>query len=148
MARDRRWDFLYERNKQPVKEFVVARFAEELARDLASWPPPFAEWVSEELRARYAVGMEQQPREQVVRFALHVARLDLLRDFDAIDRLMGEETQRHWQTPAEAAAGHLLVRLVTEKCLALKEWATGVRLARADLVDIVGRAEERLFLVT
>ncbi len=148
MARNRRWDFLYERNKQPVKEFVVARFAEELARDLTSWPPPFAEWVSEELLARYAVGMEQQPREQVVRFALHVARLDLLRDFDGIDRLMGEETQRHWQTPAEAAAGHLLVRLVTEKCLALKEWATGVRLGRADLVDIVGRAEERLFLVT
>jgi len=148
VARERRWDFLYERDQVPVKEFVLARFAEDLAKDLAAWPPPFVEWVSEELRARYAAGLAERPREQVVRFALHVAKLDLLRDFDAIDRLMGDETQRHWQTPAEAAAGHLLVRLVTEKCLALKEWVTGLRLGRADLVDAVAQAEKKLFLVT
>jgi hypothetical protein len=148
VARERRWDFLYERDRVPVKEFVLARFAEDLAEDLAAWPPPFVEWVSEELRARYAAGVAERPREQVVRFALHVAKLDLLRDFDAIDRLMGDETQRHWQTPAEAAAGHLLVRLVTEKCLALKEWVTGLRLGRADLVDAVAQAEKKLFLVT
>lgn len=148
MAPNRRWDFLYERQKQPVKEFVLARFADELASDLAAWPPPFAEWVSEELLARYAAGTGERPREQVLRFALHVARLDLLRDFDAIDRLMGDETQRHWQTPSEAAAGHLLVRLVTEECLALKESASGLGLGRADLVDAVARAEKRLFLVT
>jgi hypothetical protein len=148
VVRDRRWDFLYERNKEPVKEFILARFAEELAEDLADWPPPFVEWVSEELRARYAAGLTERPREQVVRFALHVAKLDLLRDFDAIDHLMGDETQRHWQTPAEAATGHLLVRLVTEKCLALKEWVTGVPLGRADLADVVAQAEKRLFLVS
>jgi hypothetical protein len=147
VARERRWDFLYERNKEPVKEFILARFAEDLAHDLAAWPPPFVEWVSEELRARYSAGLAERPREQVLRFALHVAKLDLLRDFDAIDRLMGDETQRHWQTPAEAAAGHLLVRLVTEKCLALKEWVTGIRLGQADLADVVAQAEKRLFLV-
>jgi hypothetical protein len=145
--RDRRWDFLYDRQKQPVKEYIVARFAEDLAKDLASWPPPFVTWVSDELRARYAIGLAAQPREQVLRFALHVAKLDLQLDFEAIDRLMGNETQRHWQTPAEAAAGHLLVRFVTEKCLALKEWATGAHLVRADLVEAVSQTERRLFLV-
>jgi hypothetical protein len=148
VAPERRWDFLYERDQSPVKEFVLARFAEELAHDLAAWPPPFVEWVSEELRTRYAAGLAERPREQVVRFALHVAKLDLLRDFAAIDRLMGDETQRHWHTPTEAAAGHLLVRLVTEECLALKEWVTGIRLARADLVDVVAQAEKRLFHAT
>ena len=129
---------MYERQKEPAKEFVLARFAEELARELVAWPLPFVEWVSEELRARYAIGLAEKPREQVVRFALHVAKLDLGRDFEAIDRLMGNETQRHWQTPAEAATGHLLVRFITEKCLALKEWATGIALARDDLVVPAG----------
>ena len=50
--RDRRWDFLYDRQRQPVKAYVLGRFAEELARELAAWPPPFVEWVSDELRAR------------------------------------------------------------------------------------------------
>ena len=148
MARNRRWDYLYDRQKQPVKEYIEARFAEELARDLASWPPPFETWVSDELRKRYAIGLSQRPRVEVLRFALHVARLDLKLDFEAIDRLMGHETQRHWQTPAEAAAGHLLVRYVTEKCLALKEWAEGAKLKRDDLVQVVEQVEKRLFLVT
>lgn len=144
MSRDRRWDFLYERRREPAKDFVLARFAEELAGELAAWPPPFVEWVSDELRARYAIGLAEKPREQVVRFALHVAKLDLRLDFEAIDRLMGNETQRHWQTPAEAAAGHLLVRFITEKCLALKEWATGLALAREDLVQGLGLVEQQL----
>jgi hypothetical protein len=148
VGRDRRWDFLYERQKEPVKGYVMARFAEELANELSTWPPPFVDWVSDELRSRYAAGLAEKPREQVVRFSLHVAKLDLKLDFEAIDRLMGDETQRHWHTPAEAAASHLLVRFVTEKCLAFKEWATGVRLGRADLVEIVSLVEKRLFLVT
>jgi len=148
VARNRRWDYLYDRQKQPVKEYIEARFAEELANDLANWPPPFETWVSEELRERYAIGLSARPREEVLRFALHVARLDLMLDFEAIDRLMGDETQRHWQTPAEAAAGHLLVRYVTEKCLALKEWAQSAQLKRDDLVKAVELVEKRLFLVT
>jgi hypothetical protein len=148
VGRDRRWDFLYERQKEPVKGYVMARFAEELANELSTWPPPFADWVSDELRSRYAAGIAEKPREQVVRFALHVAKLDLAHDFEAIDRLMGDEAQRHWQTSAEAAAGQLLVRLITEKCLAFKEWAAGVRLGRTDLVEIVALVEKRLFLIT
>ncbi len=145
--RDRRWDFLYDRQRQPVKEYVLGRFAEELARELAAWPPPFVEWVSEELRARWAAGAAERPRDDVVRFALEIARLDLLREFDEIERRLGADAHR-LQTPAEQAALHLLVRLVTEKCLGLKEHAEAAHLRREDLARTLGDVERRLFRVT
>ena len=145
--RDRRWDFLYERQRQPVKEYVLARFAEELARELERWPPPFVEWVSEELRTRWAAGAAERPREDVLRFALEIARLDLLREFDEIDRRLASDAHR-LQGRAEEAALHLLVRLVTEKCLGLKEHAEAARIRREDLAATLDDVERRLFRVT
>lgn len=145
--RDRRWDFLYDRQRQPVKAYLLERFAEELARELAAWPPPFVEWVSDELRARWAAGAEAPPREDVLRFALELARLDLLREFEELERRLGAEAHR-LQSPAEEAALHLLVRLVTEKCLGLKEHAHGARIRREDLAAMLGDVERRLFRVT
>ncbi len=145
--RDRRWDFLYERERQPVKDWILGRFAEELARELAAWPPPFVEWVSDELRARWAAGAAERPRDDVVRFALEIARLDLLREYEEIDRRLSAEAHR-LQTPAEQAALHLLVRLVTEKCLGLKEHAEAARLRREDLARMLDDVERRLFRVT
>ena len=142
--RDRRWDFLHDRQRQPVKAFILGRFAEELARELAAWPPPFVEWVSEELRARWAAGAAERPRDDVVRFALELARLDLLREFDEIERRLRAGAHR-LQTPAEEAALHLLVRLVTEKCLGLKEHAEGANLSRDDLCACLDVAERLLF---
>jgi hypothetical protein len=146
-VRDRRWDFLYDRQRQPVKDYLLGRFAEELARELAAWPPPFLEWVSDELRARWAAGAAERPRDDVLRFALEVARLDLLREFEEIERRLAAESHR-LQTPAEEAALHLLVRLVTEQCLGLKEHAEGARLQRADLAAMLHDVERRLFRVT
>ncbi len=145
--RDRRFDHLYDRQKQPVKAYVLERFAEELAGELAAWPPPFVEWVSDDLRARWAAGAAERPRDVVLRFALEIARLDLLRAFDDIDRRLAADAHR-LQTPAEAAALHLLVRLVTEKCLGLKEYAEGAHIRREDLVELLGQVERRLFRVT
>ncbi len=145
--RDRRWDFLYDRERQPVKGYVLDRFAEELARELSAWPPPFVDWVSEELRRRWAAGAAEKPRDDVVRLALEVARLDLLREFEAVERKLADEAHR-LQSPAEEAALHLLVRLVTEKCLGLKEHAHGARIAREDLVAMLDGVERRLFRVT
>ena len=145
--RDRRWDFLYDRQRQPVKDYLLDRFAEELARELAAWPPPFVEWVSDELRARWAAGAAERPRDDVLRFALEIARLDLLREFEEIERRLAAESHR-LQTPAEEAALHLLVRLVTEKCLGLKEHAEGARIRREDLAGMLDDVERRLFRVT
>ncbi len=145
--RDRRWDFLYDRQRQPVKEWILGRFAEELARELAAWPPPVVEWVSEELRARWAAGAAERPRDDVIRFALELARLDLLRDFEEIERRLGAEAHR-LRTPAEEAALHLLVRLLTERCLELKERAEPMRLTREELAGALADVERRLFRVT
>jgi hypothetical protein len=148
LARDRRFDHLYDRQRQPVKDFILDRFAEEVAGELSAWPPPVVEWVSEELRARWSGGLAAPPREAVLRFALELSRLDLAREYDAAERLLAGEGRRRLQSPQEEAACHLLVRFVTEKALALKEWAEGARLTRDDLVALVGRIERRLFLVT
>jgi hypothetical protein len=146
-VRDRRWDFLYERQKQPVKAWILARFAEELARDLADWPPPFAEWVGDELRARWAAGAVERPRDDVLRFALEIARLDLTRELEEIERRLGAGAHR-LQSQAEEAALHLVVRLVTEKCLALQEHAEQARIGREDLAATLDDVERRLFRVT
>jgi hypothetical protein len=145
-VRDRRWDFLYDRQRRPVKAYVLERFAQELAAELAAWPPPFSEWVSEELRRRWAAGAAERPRDDVVRFSLEIARLDLLREFEEIARRLGEDGHR-LRTPAEEAALHLLARLLTEKCLGRKEHADGMRLSRADLAGALRDVERRLFRV-
>lgn len=145
--RTRRWDFLYELQKQPVKTFILGKFAEELARDLASWPPDFAEWVSEELRTRWAAGAADRPRDDVLRFALEIARLELVREFEEVERRLEAGTHR-LQSPSEEAALHLLVRLVTEQCLALEERAAGAKIRRPELAAALDDVERRLFRVT
>ncbi len=143
--RDRRWDHLYDLERRPAKEYILERFAEELASDLAAWPPPVVEWVSEELRRRYATGLAERPSDDALRLALEMARLDLAREFEAIDALIRNEASHRWRTEAEAAAGHLVALFVTEKCLGLKEWAEGARLTRADLAGAVAAAEQLVF---
>jgi hypothetical protein len=147
-VRDRRWDHLYDLQKQPVKQVIVERFAEELAGRLAAWPPPDVEWVTEELRRRWAAGLEGAPGGEVLRLALELARLDLMRDHEAFEEGMRNRAPRVCQGPADEAALQLLLLYVTEECLALKEWAQGAKLSRADLAGAVGLAERSLFRVT
>jgi hypothetical protein len=147
-VRDRRWDYLYDRQKQPVKDFILERFAEQLAGDLSAWPPAFVEWGSEEERERHAAALAERPRDEVLRFALELARLDLAREYEAYEAAMVNERPRRWLTPEEDAAGQLLVLLLTEQCLELKEHASAAHLTRGDLAGALDRVERRLFRVT
>ncbi len=146
--RDRRYDWLHERQKQPVKQYILTRFAGELADELRAWPPPDLEWESQALRVRYQAGAAAPPREAVVRFALDLARLDLRREFEAIEKSLATDGGGTLQSDGERAAVHLLVRLLTERCLALKEYAEGARLTREDLVGALGEVERGIFRVT
>lgn len=146
--RDRRWDFLYDRQKQPVRDVIVARFAEELARELGSWPPPFADWVTEDLRRRWAAGLEARPTDAVLRLALELARLDLSREHESFEERMRNGAPLACRDDRERACLQLLVFFVTEQCLSLKEWAEGARLTRTDLARAVELAERQLFRVT
>jgi len=147
-VRDRRWDFLYDRQKQPVRDVIVARFAEELARELGSWPPPFADWVTEDLRRRWAAGLEARPTDAVLRLALELARLDLAREHESFEERMRNGAPLACRDDRERACLQLLVFFVTEQCLSLKEWAEGARLTRTDLARAVELAERQLFRVT
>ena len=143
--RDRRWDFLYDREKQPVRAYVLGRFAGELAGDLGGWPRDFAEWVPEELLARWRAGLESRPPDRVLRLALRLASLELRREFELAERVLDRDGPAAWQTEAERAAGHLAVRYVTERCLALKEHADPMKLSREELAGAVELAERKLF---
>jgi hypothetical protein len=147
-VRDRRWDHLYDAEKQPTREVILARFAEELADRLRSWPPARVEWVSEELRARHAAGLAAPPRDEVLRLGLELARLDLLREQEAFDEAMRNRAPLLCRDPGEASALQLLVLYVEEECLSLKEWAEGARLTRPDLAHALDLVERRLFRVT
>ena len=146
--RNRRWDHLYDLQKQPVKEVVLSRFAEELADRLRAWPPPDVEWLSEELRQRYAAGLAGPPRDDVLRLGLELSRLDLLREHEPFDEAMRNRAPGVCRGPAEEAALQLLVLYIGEECLSLKEWAEGAKLTRTDLARAVDLAERRLFRVT
>ena len=146
--RDRRWDHLYDLQKQPVKEVILARFADELADRLRAWPPADLEWLSDELRARHAAGLATRPRDEVLRLALELARLDLLREHEAYDEAMRNRAPAACPAPGELAALQLLALYVGEECLGLKDWAEGSKLTRTDMAHAVDLAERRLFRVT
>jgi hypothetical protein len=146
VPRDRRWDFLYDRQRQPVKAYVVERLGEELAQDLSTWPPPAGDFVDDALQARWASALAARPRDAVLRLALEAARLELARDWDGAERRIEEERER--LAPGDEDAARLLVRFLTEKCLAFQEWAEGARLGRGDLGEALRAAERRLFRVT
>jgi len=147
-VRDKRYDWLHERQKQPIKQYLLERFAAELAEEVAAWPPPELEWASESLRRRWQAGAEKPPGPQVIRYAIQLARLDLRREWEEIDRRMQGEADGWWRTPEERSAGQLLVKLLTERCLLLKERASGARLDRDDLCGALDLVEKRLFKVT
>lgn len=146
--RNRRWDHLYDLQKQPVKEVILGRFAEELADRLRAWPPADVEWLSEDLRLRYAPGLSGPPRDEVLRLGLELSRLDLLREHEPFEAIMRNRAPVVCQGPAEEAALQLLVLYVGEECLSLKEWAEAAGLTRPDLARAVDLAERRLFRVT
>ncbi len=145
--RDRRYDWLYERQKQPVKQYVLTRFAGELADELRAWPPPDLEWESEGLKARWQAGAAAPPRPEVLRVSLALARLDLRREYQGVEQGLGALGGTA-QGEVDRAAAHLLLRLVTERCLGLKEYADGLKLTREDLVGALDQVERALFLVT
>jgi hypothetical protein len=147
-VRDRRWDFLYDRQRQPVKEHLLERFAEELAGQLRAWPPPFGEFVSVPLMKRWAEGLERRPSDEVLRLSLELARLDLGRETEAYEERMRNAEPRTCRGEADRAALQLVAFLVVEECLELKERAEGARLGRPDLVKAVELVERRLFRVT
>ncbi|HVO20779.1 MAG TPA: hypothetical protein VMU15_16075 [Anaeromyxobacter sp.] len=145
--RDRRFDHLYDKGRRPVKEFVLERFAEVLAEELRQWPHAHLAWSSEAERARWEAATAERPREEVVRLALEMARLDLRHQYDQAEALLARQAHRLLGGTEEAAA-RLLSRTASEACLELLERADRMRLSREDLVAALQAVERRMFRVT
>jgi hypothetical protein len=123
VPRDRRWDFLYERQKQPVKTFVLDRFADELAD---------------------ALRPEAEADGPALRLALELAALDLARDWDGLEARLEAAAL----PPVRRDRARALGRELVERCLELKERATGARLGRPELAEALRLLEARVFRVT
>jgi hypothetical protein len=119
VPRDRRWDFLYDREKQPIRAYLLAEFARSLAAEVE----------------------EARPPDAVLRIALEAARLDLARDWDGAERAVSALPE------GDRASARALVRELAEACLALQERAEGARLRRPDLVEALRLVEQRMFRV-
>ncbi|MFW6369525.1 MAG: hypothetical protein ACOC0J_02965 [Myxococcota bacterium] len=141
-----RYDWLYELRPVPIKEKVIEEVARHVAGDLESWPPPIEEWLSETDRERFSALYEEPspPGRGLLRYSFAIVRLELQREFEAIDYEMRNETWReHGSTEKDRLSMLLLVRWLTDVLLAVSE-RSGQRLTRADLVRIVDEIERRL----
>lgn len=138
-----RYDWLYELRPIPLKDKVVEEVARHVARDLAGWPPPVEEWLSEADRARFAPLYEEpvRPPDAALRYAFHLVRLELEHEFEAIDFEMRNARWRaHVKSHRDLEGVHLLVRWLVDVLLAVKE-RSGQGLLRRDLLAIVDRIE-------
>jgi|GEM_PF-1449066 len=141
-----RWDFLEGKKPQELKEFVLDQVADELAKDLRAFPPPIEEWLDESLHLRFqsVLGRTTKPELETLRVACELARRELLRDYELIDRFCrSPEWKRLLPEPLEEETAHFVTRYLVDSALAFQEFAKG-KFKRSELVSLIERIEERL----
>lgn len=141
-----RWDFLGDKKPQELKDFVLDQVADELARDLRAFPPPIEEWLDEALHERFraVLGRASKPELETLRVGCELARRELLRDYELIDRFCrSPEWKRLLPDPLEEETAHFVTRYLVDSALAFQEFAQG-KFKRLELVTLVERIEERL----
>ena len=141
------YEWLYEREKQPLKEYVLDEVAKHLSRAVEAFPPSIEEWENEELRTRYApllATVTQRPRVGVVRVALRLYRWELERDVEAIDHYMRNQ---HWAaeelSPIELEVATFLWQYWLDQTLAFKEYVQE-KFRWRELLGLADRMQVRL----
>jgi len=142
-----RWDWLYERQPQPLKAWVLDQVARELARAVEEFPPHVEEWERPEQRARFEPVFEAvrgRPGSGPVRLALRLLRLEIARDYEQIDRIMtGGEADGLAAPGLQHELAVFLWQHWLDQVLAFGEFAQG-KFRRAELAGLVDRLEARL----
>jgi hypothetical protein len=141
------YEWIYERESQPLKEYVLDEIAKGLAKVVEEFPPVIDEWEREDLRARFEPLLARRtgrPPLDVVREAVGLYRLELERDIEAIDQYMREE---RWRAAGLSEDDRELVVFLwqywTEQTLAFKDYADG-KFKWAELSALADRLNERL----
>lgn len=141
-----RFDHILDGKPRELKEYVLDQVADELAKDLRAFPPPIDEWLDESLHARYrpVLARQSRPELETFRVACELARRELLRDYELIDRFCrSPEFPRLAPSDLEQQTVHFVTRYLVDSALAFQEFAQG-KFKRAELVTLVEKVEERL----
>lgn len=146
MPRMGRWDHVLDRKPQELKDYVLDEVAKQLVEDLLSWPPRVEEWTDEALRLRYEPVLRRPgvPLTDTWRVALEMARLELLREYELIDRFCRSPDARALlPSPLEEQSAHFLARYLVDAALDFQEHGQG-KFRRSDLVLLVEKIEQRI----
>ncbi|OLC76929.1 MAG: hypothetical protein AUH83_05505 [Deltaproteobacteria bacterium 13_1_40CM_4_68_19] len=141
-----RWDRILDRKPQELKDYVLDKVADQLVDDLRHFPPRIEEWLDANLEARYANVLSRLGRPQLdtYRVACELAREEMLREYELIDRFCrSEEYRRLLPDELEQQTAHFITRYLVDSALAFQEHAQG-KFRRRDLVTLVEKVEDRL----
>ena len=142
------FEWLYERQAQPLKDYVLDEIATSLAAAAESFPPAIEEWEDDATRRRWDAVVSQPPgplSRPVRRLALRLYRWELERDVEAIDRYLaqGHFGELGTFTPLEQDTAIFLWRYWVDQTLAFKEYARD-KFRWAELLGLADRLEARL----
>ena len=141
-----RWDFLADQKPQTIRDKVLDLVADELTGEIRAWPPRTSEWIDAALLARFEPVLARSgvPELDTLRVACELARLELLREVEQVDRFWrGPQARSLLPSPLEEETAQFLVRWLVESALEFQE-AVQHRFKRAELAQLVERVEDRL----
>lgn len=142
-----KWDLVLGTRPVPVIEHLVAEIARLFAKDLAAWPPEI-EAFDGATGAKLLALLEAHPGRpdaRLYREAFELTRLDLSREFEALDDYWRNQ---RWLSAGLAASDkgmlQFLSRFMAEQLLALGE-ATEGRINRSRMLDVLERTRTTFF---
>ncbi len=141
-----RWDHILDRKPQEIRDYVLDKVADQLVDDLRRFPPRIEEWLDAALEARYANVLSRlgRPELDTYRVACELAREEMLREYELIDRFCrSDEYRRLLPNELEQQTAHFITRYLVDSALAFQEHAQG-KFRRRDLVTLMEKVEHRL----
>ena len=141
-----RWDHILDRKPQELRDYVLDKVADQLVDDLRRFPPRIEEWLDDALEARYANVLSRlgRPELDTYRVACELAREEMLREYELIDRFCrSDDYRRLLPNELEQQTAHFITRYLVDSALAFQEHAQG-KFRRRDLVTLMEKVEERL----
>ena len=141
-----RWDHILDRKPQELRDYVLGKVADQLVDDLRRFPPRIEEWLDDALEARYANVLSRlgRPELDTYRVACELAREEMLREYELIDRFCrSDDYRRLLPNELEQQTAHFITRYLVDSALAFQEHAQG-KFRRRDLVTLMEKVEDRL----
>ena len=141
-----RWDHILDQKPQDLREYVLDRVADQLAKDVHDFPPPIQEWLDEGLKARYAQVISRlgRPELETYRVACELAREEMLHEYELIDRFCrSDEYKRLLPNDLEEQSAHFITRYLVDSALTFQEFAQG-KFKRHELAALMEKIEDRL----